>query len=349
MNDIEILNYIRDLANNSRTPNQEVYDVLKRHNCDFLLRTYPNLEFQDTLTFKHALNCIAVNERMKACEAIFSQNKFSYAIVKGPLLSQKLYGDPYWRNSKDVDILISRENIDDCKKLLLNEGFVQGKYVYGQFHPFSRDELIYQTSMTHQMASFVKTTGNPACPHVYLDINTDILWGECHIVSDTKYILSFKQTMSLMNFNVTTLSNEMGLIELCLHHYKDMNSLYLLTRGSLKLGLYYDIYLYIKKVNFDLSVFENICSTLNLGQYIYVCLYQTYEIFKDTDVELIMLKIEKYKNETLLNTFGLTDFERKDWKVSLADRLFNINVPEYVLSMLSESEINKIKINELML
>ena len=62
-----------------------------------------------------------------------------------------------------------------------------------------------------------------------------------------------------------------------------------------------------------------------------------------------MSKIEKFKNETLLNTFGLTDAERKDWKLPLTKRLFYINVPEYVLSALSESEINKIRINEQML
>ena len=349
MNNAQLLSYIHALSKNTRAPNKEVFDLLKRHNCDFLLKAYPDVEFQNKLIFRRTLNYVAVTERLKACEAIFSQDKFAYAIIKGPVLSQKLYGDPFWRNSKDIDILISRENIDDCKALLLREGFVQGKYMYGRFHAFSREELIYQTSLTHQMASFVKATENPACPYIYLDVNTGISWDESSIISDTKYVLSYNQTMPLLNFDVSTLSNEMGLIELCLHHYKDMNSMYLLTRGSFKLGLYYDIYLYIKNVDIDLTVFENICATLNLGQYIYVCLYQTNEIFKDGDVELTMSKIEKFKNETLLNTFGLTDAERKDWKLPLTKRLFYINVPEYVLSALSESEINKIRINEQML
>ena len=349
MSNYELILYIRDMIYNHKTPNESVYNTLKRHNCDYLIRHFQNAGYQNKLNFNHTLNTISVKERINSCKCIFSQTEFPYAVIKGPVLSQVLYDDPFWRNSKDIDILVCSKDLDKCKQILINNGFIQGKFKNGKFYHYTREEILFQTSLTHQIASFVKLTDNPTCPYIYLDINTSILWGECNEPLDLSYVLSHCQYTSITNIKLLKLSAEMEFVELCLHNYKDMNSLYLLSRGTLTFGLYYDIYLYINNSHIDLSILKEICSILNVGQYIYACLYLVNELFEDEKISSIILELEKFKNESILHTYGLTEEERKPWGISLLDRLFTLDVPKYVMSMFDENEKEKIKINERLL
>ena len=46
-------------------------------------------------------------------------------------------------------------------------------------------------------------------------------------------------------------------------HYKDMGSLYFLVQGSLNLGLFYDIYFYIKRFQPDIPKLKALCEQLD--------------------------------------------------------------------------------------
>lgn len=43
--------------------------------------------------------------------------------------------------------------------------------------PLSREEIMFQTLMSHQTAPYIKKTSNIFCPFVNIDINTDIVMG----------------------------------------------------------------------------------------------------------------------------------------------------------------------------
>ena len=91
---------------------------------------------------------------------MWDNTKFSwwYAIIKGAALSSTLYKNPYIRQSGDIDILISRNNVDELEKILLSNGFIQGRITEMGIKPFSREEKIYYSVNTHQIAPFMKST-----------------------------------------------------------------------------------------------------------------------------------------------------------------------------------------------
>lgn len=64
--------------------------------------------------------------------------------------------------------------------------FIQGRIVGNNIFPLSREEIMFQTLMTHQTAPYIKKTSNVFCPFVNVDINTDIVWGKVN------YILIFQ-------------------------------------------------------------------------------------------------------------------------------------------------------------
>ena len=345
MTNQEILQEIRAMAKGEPCSSQKILPILRRHGCDYLLSrvTDPSLKQQTLL--QRSLNSIAIKERYKACTPLFAQSKIPYAVIKGAVLSQALYGDPLLRSSGDIDILIRREDADRIKQLLLSNGFIQGRVTDHGIQPFSRRELLFQTAMSHQTAPYIKETGNKLCPYVNLDVNMNILWGESEEKADMSLVLSHTQKSDLFGISFQKLTSEMEFISLCLHHYKDMNSLYLLTQGGLRLGLFCEIYDYLRNVHPDAEKLQSLCKQLNVGRYVYVCLYQTQKIFEDALLEGYLNALETQKDDSLLGTFGLHPSERREWKIDLFERLFHPNLPRYLLEQFTQKEKDKIMAN----
>lgn len=336
----QIIEAVRACAR-GQEPQIDISDILRAHKCYTLLKqgTTPQ-EFMERI-----VNLAAIKERYRACEPFFKNASFPYAVIKGAVLSGVVCEDPYQRVSGDIDILIRRQDADKAKILLKSCGFVQGRVTENGIVPFSRKEILYQASTTHQTAPYIKKTANRLCPYVNVDINMDILWGECGYRSDMDEVLSHTEKHTLFDMDFYKLTPEMEFVALCLHHYKDMNSLYLLSKDSLTLGLLCDIYFYLKNVKPCVGKICELSRKLNVAKYVYVCLSHTMEIFADT---LLAPYIEGLKNDCdarLLNTFGLNDTERKYWDIPLKERLLHPDLPQYMRRFLSEADLEKIRIN----
>ena len=340
----DIIQSIRELTHGKVTKT-DISALLYRHNCFYLLSKLPNSPYINKMSLNQALNRIAIQERYRSCRTLFQQLSIPYAVIKGAVLSNVAYGNPFIRTSGDIDILIRRQDSDIIKKQLVSCGFIQGRVTDQGIIPFTRKEVLFQTALTHQTAPYIKQTNNPLCPYINIDINMDILWGESLEKSNMDLVLSLSEETSLFNITFRKLTPEMEFISLCLHHYKDMNSIYLLTYGSLKLGLFCDIYYYLINVKPNAQIIKDICKTLNVGRYIYVCIYQAMQIFDDSRLEQYLNALDSAKDIILLNTFGLTNAERKAWGISLPERLFHSNLPSYIESLLNQDEKEKIQIN----
>jgi len=294
------------------------------------------------------INKIYVKERYKICESIFNIfkcNCIPYAVVKGAVLSKMAYGDIYHRKSSDIDILIRHKDIDIIKQIMLENNFIQGYLTNEGLIPYTRSELVFQTANSHQMAPFIKKTNNPLHPYVNVDINFDIIWGESKLKSDMDYVLSHIDFIEICGITVNKLSPEMEFIALCLHHYKDMNSIYMLSRGSLTKDLFDDIYNYLKNVKLNKENLLKLCNYLNIIKYVYYCIYYTNKLFNDSFfyeyIELLYID----GVEDILNTYGLAYNEIKEWDFSFHDRLHNLNINDYFNTHLSKNELEKIRIN----
>ena len=336
----QIVEGVRACVHGEELPS-EITGILKAHKCYPLLK--PTNSSTDML--EHAVNILAVRERYRACESFFKNAEFPYAVVKGAVLSGAVCSDPFRRVSGDIDILINRRDADEAKRLLKARGFVQGRVTDGGIVPFSRKELLFYASASHQTAPYVKKTQNLLCPYVNVDVNMDILWGESGDRADMDAVLSEREKCTLLGVDFYKLTPEMEFIALCLHHYKDMNSIYLLSLGGLSLGCLCDIYFYIRNVMPSARRISELTARLNVGRYVYVCLKHTIEIFSDPVLSPYIESLEHERNDTLLNSFGLNDSERKHWDIPLAERIFHPDLPGYMIKFLTDVDLEKIHIN----
>lgn len=148
-----------------------------------------------------------------------------------------------------------------------------------------------------------------------------------------------------MRNRIRKLTAEMEFISLCLHHYKDMNSIYLLSQGSLKLFLFCDIYFYLLNNKLDLTRLHALCEKLSVNEYVYYCVFYANEIFQDNLLIQFLTTFDSEKAQKMLNTFGLATDEIKTWNIGFLDRLF-MNFPNNAFySLLTEEDLKKININ----
>lgn len=344
MTNQQIIQAVRALARGA-TPDVDISEPLYQHGCEYLLSLIPNSPYRKELVLQQALNMAACRERYRTCRCILEQTEIPYAVFKGAVLSQMAYGDPALRSSGDIDILIRQQDADRLKQLLYSNGFVQGRVTDNGIVPFSRREILFQTSMSHQTAPYVKENGNRLCPYINLDVNMDLLWGESEEKADMDFVLAHTEPGKLFDVSFRKLTPEMEFLALCLHHYKDMNSLYLLSGGSLRLKLFCDIYFYLCRVHPDARKLLAFCQHLHVGKYLYVCLFHTREIFGDGVCNEYLDALAPEKDDALLDAYGLNAKERRAWRMGLLERLFHPNLAGYLTGQFTEEEKEKIKIN----
>lgn len=345
MNQYEkIINSVRSLVKGEK-PEIDISSLLYEHKCFYLLSKTDRANAYKT---EMAMNQICISERYKVCRSIFEAfevNEIPYAVIKGAVLSKSAYGDVKLRKSGDIDLLISRKNIDVVKKMMLDDGFVQGRVTDNGIEPFSRRELLFQSAASHQVAPFIKKNANPLCPYVNVDINMDIFWGESDRKADMDFLLSYTENEEICGSRIRKLTAETEFISLCLHHYKDMNSIYLLSQGSLKLFLFYDIYFYLRNNKLSLNQLKKLCEKLAVSEYVYYCIFYANEIFQDELLSLYLTVLDTEKARKLLYTFGLAEDEIKTWNISFSERLFMDFPNDAFYSLLTEKDLKKIRLN----
>lgn len=337
-----IIEKIRKLVKEN-TSCPELIPLLERHKCLYLRNLTGDIKAKMDIYLSKA----AVTESYQTCKPVFnSLSQIPYAVIKGAVLSNDAYGSPFIRKSGDIDLLTSREYVDTIKDILREHGFIQGKVTEDGLISCSRKELLFQTAMSHQTAPFIKQTSNPLRPYVKIDVNMDILWGESNQSIDMDYVLSHSTEAEIAGVTVKRLLPEMSFISLCLHHYKDMNSIYLLYEGGLRLNLFCDIYYAFRNSPLDLDRLRQQSEALGVASYLYYCIYYTNEVFDDPDLANFLDSWSVYQDDRLMGSFGLTDSERKTWRVPFNERLFADHIQSLLEEQLDDADRAKITLNE---
>lgn len=267
-------------------------------------------------------------------------NKCNYAILKGEVLSKQAYGTEGLRQSSDIDLLIPRSNVGFVEKSLIEFGYTNANK--------SRSNKIALLSTSHQVSPWVKAI--PPFGNLVIDINFDIFWGEYEGTRiDIEEFLSNTIEMNIYGTKVKSLPPIKTLIQLILHHYKDMNSIFLLaTRNSIRYEMFKDIY-YLLINNMDTITIDNLYRmSLKYGiiPYVYYVLYYTGQLYKDKNLEKFIEAFKTTEGEALLDSYGLNTKERKEWKYDFKTRLNSDNLLALIEKDLSINDIKKIEINK---
>lgn len=278
-------------------------------------------------------------ELKEVWEALNSAN-VNYAAIKGEVLSLQAYGSYGMRSYGDIDILISRKNIRMLENLLLKKGFTSTLK--------SREDKILMMTSSHQVASWTKITDD----HIRhtIDLNFDIFWGEYTGTRiDMDDFLADVVELSVYGMKIKTLPIFKAFIQLILHHYKEMNSLYhLCGHKSVNYNMFKDLY-NLWKNNTDSITLEKLYEfgeEHGIKQYIFYMLYYTNEIFKDNKLDDYVNAFKSKIGIDLLDCYGLSKHEIKRWNVDFETRLQEENMYELIKNDLTESDIEKIRKNK---
>lgn len=289
---------------------------------------------------KNLIPKLFMQESYMQLKEMLSAINSHYAIMKGEVLSKQIYGSAGQRHSSDIDILISRKNIFDVEQSLSKCGFYNTSK--------TRSDKITMLSASHQVAPWIKEI--PPWGSMVVDLNFDVFWGEYEGQRiDIEEFLSDTIEMEIYGVKVKTLPQIKAMIQLILHHYKDMNSIFLLaTRKSIKYDMFKDVY-YLLKNNIDTIPLDKLyamSAEYEIIPYVFYVLYYTGQIFDD---EILKQYIEVFRTpegEALLNCYGLCTKERREWKCNFKTRLEAENLYDLIKDDLSPKDHEKIAINK---
>lgn len=296
------------------------------------------LRYQDSLVIEKN------KHRMHLLEPIIESLKtIPYALIKGEALSIMAYGDVGYRNSDDVDFLIPRVYSKEVKKILKDNGFIEGLFdKNGEYRKMTRlEEIIFTNS--HQIAPYEKRMEDGFL--VAVDFNTNIFWGEYKNKSiDIIDYLSDVRKMEIYGINVNVLSDMKCFIQTCLHHYKEMNAPhYFFVKNSYSEYMFQDIYcLYKNKIHSKIRELIEAVHNYGIEDEIYFILYYSSLVFQDEELHKVSRMFETEHGIRKLNQFGLNKGGRVDWPIPFEERMNHPNIYEVIEPLLSSDDKERI-------
>jgi hypothetical protein len=265
-----------------------------------------------------------------------------YAVVKGEALSVALYGKPGCRNSNDVDILTTKKNVAIFEKELQLLGFKplleQGQNI--------REKRIFLMANSHQTVQYKKLVESVS---VDVDVNFKIYWGEANIQEDMDLFLSDTEKIDIYGYAIKCLPLEKQLLHLCIHNYKDINSIYILLRRRkpIHFRIFNEIRLLLEKVHSlnRISQFIDAVNCLHAQSYVYYMLYYTNMIEKSDNISAILDLLKPYADTSIIDSYGLSPNERKLWPCSFKERYEVDDMMPFIMPDLNDDDIRKIRTN----
>lgn len=269
-----------------------------------------------------------------------------YAVIKGEILSLFAYGEQGYRSSHDIDLLVSRKNLMRLNEICEKHEFQQIILdVNGMPRQMTREEKIMFKN-SHQIVPYSKLLSDGST--LELDINCDFFWAEYQGARiNIDYVLEQSIDLELYGCHLKTLPPLTAFIQMCLHHYREMNSIYIYKlKNPITVAMFQDVYMFYKnhfKDNITL-LYEYTCEHC-ITPYIYYLLFHANELFEDDILPKHLKLFETPDGKYLLNCYGLTESERKTWNYDFFTRLNHRNLFELVKSDLNEDDIRKIELS----
>lgn len=282
--------------------------------------------------------------RFSKCKEFFCDIRdIPYAMVKGEALSLAAYKALGKRRYVDIDILVPKGYIELIEECLSGRGFVPVDR--------NRQDRLGLLLNSHQVLPWMKRIAPADYPNavIYIDINFDIFWGEYEGErTDIERFLEDTQTVSVFGSPIKCLSPIKALVQLALHHYKDMNSIYLLaTKKTIRYKMFEEIYYLIRNHLDSISPdgLEELCSLYHIKAYVYYVLYYTNQVYQDDVIEDFVMSLKCPEGEALLPLYGLCKAERKVWRIDFPTRLKEETLFSHIKEDLSPQDIRKIEVN----
>lgn len=267
-----------------------------------------------------------------------------YVVIKGEPLSILAYGTCGMREYGDVDILVDKKNLKKIEIILQNNDY---KMEYNKNLLTEHESRFIPLLYSHQLLPYQKIQNRM----IYrIDLNFDIFWGEYKGKRvDMDEFLSDTIEMDIYGIKVKTLPPLKAMVQLILHNYKDMNSIFLLaTRKSITYDMFKDVYYLLKNNLTDISIAKlySMSAEYEIIPYVYYVLYYTGKIYDDKILKEYIEAFRTPEGKALLNCYGLNGAERREWKYNFKTRLESDSLYELIKNDLTYKDVEKIALNK---
>lgn len=277
--------------------------------------------------------------RYHTCYNIFetaSKNRIPYVVVKGEPLSLMAYGKTGERLSGDIDILVPRKEIQAFTEILSDNQF--------QSRELDREDRIIMGSFSHQTSPWIKDS---VLGLICIDVNYDIFWGEYSGRRiDIEEFIEDRVEVDIYGCRISTLPPLKAFIQLILHHYKEMNSLYhLSTHNCINKNMFQDVYCLWKNNRsiITLEKLKDFVFEYGIEPYVFYVLCFTNRIYEDDLLKQYVEAFRTGQGVALLECYGLTMKERREWKYDFETRLNTDNLYDLIYEELTSTDIGKIE------
>lgn len=128
-------------------------------------------------------------------------------LLKGPFLSQQIYADDALRPSRDIDILILPESIENVNEILRNEGY---RRVYPDFELSKKQRIFYQNYKNQ----YAYRNPHNGC---LIEIHWRLFSQKSLFPTSTEQVFAEKQELNMAGSPIHVLSKKYCFEYLCLH------------------------------------------------------------------------------------------------------------------------------------
>ncbi|MCK5171479.1 MAG: nucleotidyltransferase family protein [Bacteroidales bacterium] len=190
--------------------------VLKHRLVSHILKHINKIENQISDEIISSLKEIKLNQSKTSLEYtsilikindLFQKKNIKYISFKGPLLSLELYDDIGFRNFRDIDILVEKENIEEAKNIIENLNF---KNIYPRI-PLSNQQRKVNYSISHHY----HFTHNEK--PIEIELHWNITNPQSFFGVATKDIISNSKSIDISNYDVSYISTTENLVYQAAH------------------------------------------------------------------------------------------------------------------------------------
>lgn len=250
------------------------------------------------------------------CEIVkvFDDAEFNYAFIKGAYLTPEVYelGE---RTSNDIDVLINKKDLKICKKLLKDNGYIQGRVNEdGVIEEASRKEILFSSMNYGETIPFLKKTSTGV---IEIDVNFSLNEGKYDDSHLVEYMLKRRvkvKTKKLQDNFLWTLNETDFLIQLCCHLYKEAsNIVWVKYRRDLSMYKFVDILYLLKKWGtYEFCrKFENEVNENHLQKECYYALSAVHEFWPECLNDNVVKMINSIKPNDISYIKKIYDFANK--------------------------------------
>ena len=176
------------------------------------------LKKQEEVKAKYAI----YRDIAKELSARLQKASIHHVFLKGIVLTEDIYLEPWHRYFKDLDLLVDKDNLTAVEAILREMGYQYGFYSRSQnkiCHP-TREEILFQRTYTHELYKMCRMEADTFASKI--DVNFLFKWRGVNNNSKTFSVSELSDHVVLRN-GLARFDNVATMMHLCCHLYNEAN------------------------------------------------------------------------------------------------------------------------------